>query len=184
MATRKVISENAIKNNGATVLLGGAHDSTNQVTNAPDATITGHRSGQYGATVPAPASGRPTHKPLTSGTFAFVMDEGKYIIKGVTTTLSGVAKSVTQGSDYGRRSIHKIEHMRRLDEDSWDYVTGAVTKGGSAGAKSDYHDIAAGSGETPNDDAANPSRSVPGELTFMEGGVLPVNKDYEAKTGG
>mgnify|MGYP006242000695 FL=1 len=39
------------------------------------------------------------------------------------------------------------------------------------------------SGDTPLDQAANPTRAIPGELTFRNGSPNPTSVDYEAKNG-
>src|SRR5690606_20376740 len=134
--------------------------------------IVGYRGG-YGANVPEPSATAPTHKPFTGGTFAFVMEDGKYIMRGFTPGLSGIDNPIpnSPASDYGRRSINKIEHQRRHNESTWDYVTGAVTKGVNADDKVDYHSIHDNAAVAPNDDAAKPSREKPSEFTIMEGGT-------------
>ena len=38
-------------------------------------------------------------------------------------------------------------------------------------------------GTTPLDQAANPTRAIPGELTFRDGSPNPTSVDYEAKNG-
>jgi len=61
-------------------------------------------------------------------------------------------------------------------------VTGIATKGGSAGAVSNYVKMDGTTAAT--DDAANPTRAIPGELVYMYGALTPKQDDYKAKTGG
>jgi len=72
---------------------------------------------------------------------------------------------------------------RRDHITAMDYGTGRATRGGSAGNAFNY--VQAGDGSTAaTDDAANPTRAIPGELVYMHGALTPKQDDYKAKTGG
>lgn len=120
------------------------------------------------------------NKALSAGTFSYNNDSP--IAKRVTTTLSGVTNTVLRsGADQPGliRSIHKLETLRTRR------LTTAIRAG--------YWNIYSGSFTTPptvavdslsTDEAATPTRSVPGELTYKTGAPTPVNDNYKAKTGG
>jgi len=176
------------RNNGATVVYGGNVDSSPTVTQVLSKETTGYHSGVHGATVPESAN-FGTHKPYSGGTFRYQMEAGKFVGMRYTGYISGVANTVLErgaGGGMGRRSIHWLESYRRLDITSWNYVTGAATKGVNAGASVTYKNIR-GSGNV--DDAAHPTRAIPGEYVFTDhhlahSGALAValNGDYPAKT--
>ena len=113
-------------------------------------------------------------KALTAGTLA-KMTAGAYVMRRVTTTLAGVANTtlLTGASDFGRRSIHKTQTVYVTKLSAYNFFTGAATY-----ADSNY---------TPTDDAATPTRAIPGEFTITPHGnttdVSNMNKDYPAKTG-
>lgn len=181
MASQAVTS-GAARNNGATVVYGGNVDNSNTVTNAPGIDHVGFRSGISG-NAPVLSSTLGTHKPFSAGTFAYQMEEGKFVGKRLGEELSGVANDVLlSGGGYkGTRSaIHWLTTTRALGVNSWDYVTGAITKGGTAGDEISFG----------NDVAATPSRAVPGRLVITDhskakSGALavPLSTSYSAKTG-
>ena len=48
-----------------------------------------------------------------------------------------------------------------------------------------FNYVQVGDGTTAaTDDAANPTRAIPGELVYMYGALTPKQDDYKAKTGG
>jgi hypothetical protein len=178
------------RNNGATALYGGnlPSGSTN-ATQVLGKHVMGYHSGRHGAVVIESAT-LGTTKPYSAGTFAYNMEAGKFIgmrypgwISGVASTLFERGASNNPGH---RRSIHRKESDHRLHETGWDYVTGAVTKGANAGDSFDFKNIR-GSGNI--DDAANPTRAIPGELVLAETHLAKSGpravagmKDYPAKT--
>lgn len=118
-------------------------------------------------------------KALSSGTFAYLR-AGYYIIKRVTTSISGVTSNVMKfGGQRSRRSINFTESNR-------------VTRTATA-IVAGYYKITTGTFSTPptsandsfgTDDAARPSRAVPGELTFKYGRPLPFDEEYSVKVNG
>lgn len=108
-------------------------------------------------------------KALSTGTFA-KMTAGSYVMRRVTTTLAGVANTslLTGGSDFGyRRGVNANLTVRFTKLATYSGLTGAATY-------TDYD-------YTLTDDAASPTRAIPGEFTIKEHGGDPVNKDYPAK---
>jgi hypothetical protein len=176
MATVKAIDANPTRNNGATVVMGGAvaADDT-AVTNAPDMTITG--AGKKGnPAVYGPSATTGTSKIVDAGNFA-TQPAGHYVMRGgnVTRTLAGVAYLGLIGgaADHGvRRSIHSLTTRSTVLIDSWDYATGVPTYNVGNPSSDDFG----------SDHAAAPTAAIPGELVFLEGDPDPTQADYEART--
>lgn len=167
MSVSKAVEANAYKNNGGTVVLGGNIAADGAITNAPGKSFLG--VGQIKASVPT----RNAEKVNDSGNWA-TLTEQKYVMVGgnVTTQLAGVsntalAKPANKGD---KHDIHLKESRRTIHITSWNYVTGAATKG------EDTND------SFGTDDAANPTQDTPGELTHMTGAKNPTNADYPART--
>ena len=130
-------------------------------------------------------------KAISGGVFAH--DHVKPIVAKVTTEIAGVASSVlaTNANNPAQlRAINKVESVK--------------SNGVATAIRAGYFNIYTGrfsTNPTPvtvyptgvpttnqawlgTDDAANPTRSAPGELVFKTGAKLPVrDKDYSAKTG-
>lgn len=136
------------------------------------------------------ASGTAGTYKLGRGNFA-TMTKGKYVAKKLTEELAGVANTVlvTGASDFGqRRSINKFEAVRNTFLHSWTWTsTGegvlayTYTKNNST---TGLYDIADATDDpTTGDNAAMPTRAVPGELVYRHGSNTPVQANYRAKTG-
>lgn len=128
-----------------------------------------------------PIDGTDTDKSISGGAFAY--NNAKPVAQRYTTALAGVANTALQsGADVpGQiRSIHKLEVLRTrrlttaLRANKYNRYTGAWDAG--------YPAVAVDT--LANDDAATPSRAVPGELTYKTGALVPVNDEYSPKTGG
>lgn len=180
MATTKAITGNVQKNNGGTVLGAGNVDTaTNPVTKVvtvrSNAMYDGYGSVVVKATSPAQSGYVGGILAVAGGNFAYQMTAGEYLMRGYSTKINGSTHNALKfpASDKGiRRPIHYNLKTRRLHETAWDYVTGDVTKGGSAGALVTYD----------ADHAATPTMAVPGEFTYKQGKLTPVNDDYKART--
>lgn len=174
MSTQQVdgsaVTSTSTKNKGGAVVNGGTTTILDNVSFGK-ANITGN----------LPIDGTDADKALSSGTFAY--NNTRPIAKRYTTTLSGVANTTLQsGADVpGQiRSIHKLEVLRTrrlttaIRANKYNRYTGAWDAG--------YPVVAVDTLAT--DDAATPTRAVPGELTYKTGALVPVNDDYSPKTGG
>ena len=141
---------------------------------------------------------------VNDGDFA-TMTAGRYVarrLNGDSAYLRGIASTILQSgaSDYQiRRSIHKVETAFRHDGVAtamragyWDAVNGVFTTAPTA--TNDSVGNVAGSTVTDGtaDHAATPSRAVPGELVYREGGKPSASTsagsgvrmdDYKATTG-
>ena len=174
MATQQVdgnaVTSTSTNNRGGAVVNGG----TSTILDSVDLGYS--NVGVFGSSV---ADGTDTDKALSDGTFSY--NNSSPIAKRVTESLSGVTNTVLlSGADQPQliRSIHKLEVVRTRR------LTTAIRAG--------YWNIYSGTWSTnptvavdslATDDAANPTRSSPGELTYMTGAIVPVNDDYKAKTG-
>jgi len=182
LPTTTAVSGQPIKNDGATVLFGGNIDSTNTVTNAPNKEIFSLHTGSSGSRVPTPGGQKPTFKPISAGAFAS-QKEGEYIIRRFTNEIAGIASTLLNSgaSDFGRRSIHLKENRRTtlMVTAGWNFATGQFLT-----SPTEQLDAFG------NDDAARPTRAVPGELVFHSHGPAnegalskPLLDKYKAKTG-
>lgn len=168
--TRKAVNANAIKNNAAYIMNGGAV--TGSVTSAAFNSLhVGHGGGSI------LASGIDRLPAKQAGNFG-KMVAGVYTIMRVSTTLAGLADTTLQtgAGNFGRRSINYNESNYTLHavSSSWNYVTGAFLTSPPPVSNDDFG----------NDNAARPTRAIPGELQYQEGSNTPLQKDYAAKTGG
>lgn len=176
-SSSKANSEAAQKPNGGTVVNGGNIAGSAFV--AQGRTLLGAHSGVHGAVV-ATGGSTGTQKANSSGTLA-KMTVGAYVMMRVTTTLAGISNTclLTGAGDFGRNSINYVRYLRGGTVKTMSWTTGTkdlpvytVTYGNVATV-----DLSAG------DDAAHPTRAIPGEFTVKQTGAAPVNKDYPAKTG-
>lgn len=122
-----------------------------------------------------------------AGTWA-TMTAGEYIMLGYASSVAGGQKTTTGfGSDYGiRRSIHKLEHL--------------YTRRVATAIRAGYWNIYTGEWSTDpvvaddaatwgTDEAATPTRAIPGELTYRVSGMPdgtygPIQDDYPVKPNG
>lgn len=197
----KAISANDYKDNGATVIWGGAADTTGltpAVTNVPDTVVTtdaGHFTGQRvpnpegDAAIAAGTDTSGTYKPLSAGTFA-IMAAGNYIIKGgnqdqiAGTTVSNLRTPGNVIATYRKYAVRSRSQVRTIIISSWNYATGAATIS-SDGSTADTVASADGWDTYANyrlaDDAASPTLAVPGELCYALGDG-PQTDEYQART--
>ena len=131
-------------------------------------------------------------KVLSGGTFAY-SSAGNYVIRTISTTLSGVSDTnmLIPGSDSNtRRSIHQFEHsfgaktLTKYRAGQFT-LTGTLANGNSNASRliwlnsagtaaqaptalnENMYDISDGNAsDRANDNAANPSRDIPGELVM------------------
>lgn len=180
MTIAKAISGQPQKNNGSTIVKAGNVASSLMVNDVTlmeqTAAVVEYGSKPVLAVSPTSSGNLGTAKAISGGTFNKANTPGVYIAKKLATTINGSANTVllSGGSDFGgARGVNSLTTTRRLDEDSWNAVTGDVTKGANAG---DLVSFGA-------DHAVLYSTyDVPGELTYKTGAPLPVNDNYKPKT--
>lgn len=180
MPTQKAISANAYKNRGGTILYAGNIDTSSfNVTNAPGMTTIGFRSGMSGSNPPPVSSTSGCQKSVSSGNYG-KMTAGKYVIMCVTDELAGVSNTVIFNSANApiRKSIHKLTSQKVAFLRTWSWT------GLHDGVLQFTKTVSKTTLSFGTDDAASPTRSIPGELVYMETGIVPTQADYSAKTGG
>lgn len=178
---QKAITGNSYKNKGATVVFGGnANTTSGPVTNVPTlAQVVGNPA--IGKSIGSQiVSGGLTgvQKALSSGSLAS-MTKGRYVMTWLSGGyLAGVAaRSLNTPANYNInniQSIHKKESYRSrlIVTAGWNYTTGRPLTTPTAQLDS-----------FGNDDAARPSRALPGEFVIKESNKkAPSYKDYPAKT--
>ena len=179
MAQKKAISGNPYRNNGMTIPGGGTTTTGSPVTSTDRNLIQGYTSKGVGGTRAALSSTLGTEEVTSSRAFGYPMAAGKFIMTRYGF-VGGVASTFLNSgaSDFGRRSIHSKTNRRSYHITSWNYETGAATKGDNTN-----DDFGA-------DHAATPTRAIPGELTYTHHGMaysgalaVPLNADYGPKTG-
>jgi hypothetical protein len=149
------------------------------------------RVGISGA-VPGSVTGGTTQLGYDATATEWVVQAGN-----VTTTLGGVAYDGlvggAAGPDATRDNVADIKNTRLYGDIDIDvYASGEsgynhwVTKNNNAdgdapGALSAYINPASGAAVQSNDLAANTTRAVPGQLVYLQGGVVPFGTQYKAK---
>jgi len=189
MSTQAAVTGNAYKNKGGTIKkAGNANTTTGPITSSrslmDDATRTGYGPAIALSSGSTGSSGNVgTASAFTN--FAYNMVAGRYIMKKNTSHINGSASTLLTScaADVGiRRSIPKLETTRALGSGyltSWDYETGAITKGANAGQSTEFKQ----NGGTLSDTAATPTDAIPGELSYKTGAALPTDDDYKPRTG-
>lgn len=180
----KAISANPTKDNGATILNAGAANvaggyGVHAVTNNLTVMQTAFNPGQYSSIVPSHTATSNTNKSVSGGTFA-TMVKGQYVLRAMnaTSSLAGVANSVlnSPSSDYGRESIHyqKVQRYANLHTFSW-----TANRDNSPTYTATYD---TGTTAEQTDNAAHPTRALPGQLVYRNGSPLPIQDTYKPKT--
>jgi hypothetical protein len=176
------VTANPRRDNGATVLMGGAIDSSPTVTNAPDTAITG--AGRKEQPKPQANAQTGAQKANSAGVFA-VLAAGQYIVKGgnITTQLAGVAYRGLRGAGNQNQivGIHTLLTRRTVLIDSWDYATGAATFNASNPSIDDFGAAALAQAGTAY---STPTRALPGNVVITDfDGLDPTTVALPAKTG-
>lgn len=179
------VKSGAIKNNGATVLLGG-NINTNlrfpAVTQALGATEMGLHSGSNGAIVPGPFTviSAPGHRCTTnavSGDYA-KMTASRYIIMRYTNFIAGTAntKLNSGGADFGGKKPYAafcglVRTQKYILTGGWVYQTGQP--------------VNLGFGTDGEGSEAFPTYAAPGRIVYAYTGakdLSPTTASYKAKT--
>lgn len=202
MAVTKSKSAEPVKNNGGTLINAGTPASDSPITkvlgaNELNAEVESYGSKLYVNTATGNGTSDPhgVMKAVSSGTFAYTPAAGTNFLlrQGGSTNagkINGTASTVlTSPSNVTPVTIHKLTSTRRvglysatvfnkLARPSTSVVPGR-TRGTGHGNLSSFVQTD-GVTTTGVDEAASPTRAVPGELTYMFGGKLPKNDNYKA----
>lgn len=180
--TSPVTSQSSV-NNGGTIRANGnvsSGVSSSVQTSRPDL-------GRFGSTVVNNNSADPA---LTSGTFAY--NNERPVAKKTTTSLAGVSNDVllsAAGQPGLVRSIHRQEVVRTtrtataIRAGFWDIYSGTWSTNPTTAVDPFWDNANNTTSATSTDEAASPTRSVPGELVYRDGSALPVTDVYKPKTG-
>jgi hypothetical protein len=175
MSTQQVdgnsVTYGSTNNNGGSVLNGGS-------TSVLDSVSLGYSDvGVFGSSV---IEGVNAEKALSAGTFSY--SNQRPTAKRLTEELAGGVSNTTLQSGAAQpglvRSIHKLEVLRTrrlttaIRAGEWNIYTGAWANDPTVAVDS-----------LGTDDAATPTRAVPGELVYKTSAPTPVQDDYKAKTG-
>ena len=139
-------------------------------------------------------------KGVSGGTLAYNAGPTEWIMRGgnVAATIGGVANTVlvSAGSDIAgaftatRDGINQINSTRTLGSGGGTFdmfavpsaqITPGFTKGASAGDAQNFVAPSGTGGHASADNAAAPTRGVPGELTYRFGAPNPTTDEYKAK---
>lgn len=143
--------------------------------------------GVFGSTVISNAT-NDYADPAVNGTFAY--NNVSPISIKVTDTLAGsVSNDALLGgaADGNRRSIHRQEKVRSTRTTTairagyWNMYNGSWSTTPTTAVDAFFSNSANSTSSTSTDEAASPTRAVPGELVYKLGQPVPVSVDYEAK---
>lgn len=185
---QKAITDNVIKNNGATVLNAGntPADSpvTKSITQVSNNTVQKNYGQVLAASVSPASSGNiGLAKAISGSKFAGFYD-GKYVMQryGFVNGTANAALNSAAG-DVNGRGFKGFYGYRRYDNTSWNAVTGAVTKGAAAGDLVLASGIDGTTGFYADDSIKYRTPAVPGELVVFTGKLnAPTQLDYNSKT--
>jgi hypothetical protein len=191
------------KNNGGTIVNAGNVAAGTPVTKVIGVNEINGSTSQYGTKVVVnTAVGNGTTDPhgtikvKSAGTFAYRPAQGEgFLLRAAGDTASkinGTASTLLSiPGGVSNKSIHKLTSTSALGayaSTSYDVLarpsTSVVpgrTKGLGAGDPVNYVQVDDGVTTSNVDNAASPTRSVPGELTYMFGGKAPKNDTYKAR---
>ncbi len=163
-----VTATSTVNNGGTAINVGTSTILDSQALGSPD----------VGVFASTPIDNDEADKALSGGTFAFENERG--IIVRVTNTLAGgVSNTFLQsaGDDVANaRSINQVSGIYITDE------TSAIRAGAWNAYSGEFSPAVTGElTDFGVDEAANPTRSVPGELAYMDGSPNPTTDEYSKK---
>ncbi len=168
-----------VRNNGGVIPRGGATTAGSPVTVADNLTQ-GFTSRGVGGTTVLSKTGNNigTTKAVSGADFQRQMFPGQYVMMRYGYIAGSNSVFLNSGAaDFGRQSIHYKTTRKTRHITSWDYKTGVATTG--APTTDDFN----------ADNAATPTRAIPGELQYTDHGMarfgalaVPIMDDYKPKT--
>jgi hypothetical protein len=181
MATQQVdgnaVTATSTNNDNGSVLNGGSTTVLNSVD------LGYSNVGVFGSSV---VDGTDADKSIDAGTFSY--NNQKPIAKRITEELAGGVSNTFLQSGASKpeltRSIHKLEVLttRRLTTairaGKWNIFKGAFLNNQNQSADNPV----VATDTLASDNAATPTRAVPGELVYKTSAPVPVQDDYKAKT--
>jgi hypothetical protein len=180
-----VTETSTVNNGGVSKNVGTSSILTNSALGTPD------RGGVFGSTPVDDATVDYADKALSAGTFKSENQRG--VIQRVTSSLAGGVSNdfLTHAADdvSNARSIARQEVVTTtrtstaIREGHWNEYTGSWSTPPTTATDPFYNIANDNTQATSTDEAASPTRGVPGELTYKLGQPVPVSVDYDAKTG-
>ncbi len=185
MAQQAAVSGQPYKNDGATVKKAGAASTTTGPITKSRTLMDDAITTPYGTKVSL--SSGTAYSSGNLGTFnaktnfAYKQGAREFLVKKGAQNVNGTANvftsSCASSSSERMRAIPYLETARSLGSGvstSWDYETGAITKGTGAGESRSFG----------TDHAARPTNSVPGELVYKTASQTYSDwqDDYKPKT--
>lgn len=192
------------KRNGGTLVAAGNVSASGPVANVLDLVEVNGARRSYGSKVVADTNGGASNadphgvtKAVSGGTLAYTPAAGtNFLVRAAGDTNAGKVNGssstvLSVGGNKTPVSIHKLTSTRKLGAyadaefnilavPNGNVVPGR-TKGTGAGGAANFVQADDGTTTTGVDDAASPTRSVPGELTYMFGAIVPKLATYKAK---
>jgi hypothetical protein len=189
------------KNNGGTLVAAGNASASGPIANVLDLVEINGSKSSYGTVVTQDTNGggasadpHGVTKAKSAGTFAYTPAPGtNYLLRAAGDNASKVnnttstfltvpggvtGKSINKKVSTYRMGAYSDAKFNVLAVPNGNVVPGR-TKGTGAGSLSNY--VQKNGSTTAIDDAATPTRSVPGELTYMFGAKMPLSTSYKAK---
>jgi hypothetical protein len=174
------VTSTSTRNNRGTIATGATINNSLFVKFQPvNFSVSGVGIGTY------PTDGSDTNKAVTAGTFAF---NSSGVIVKVTTRLGNTSNSIMQSGSNIPDQTQSINQFRSGTYRSYRYAdfnkltgTFSVSPSGISDGLAYNSGVSTNSGST--DEAANPTRSIPGEFVYRLGSGV-IYGDYPAKNGG
>ena len=163
MASQAVTSGNS---RNRMVMLAGGSDTTKSILFTPLESVT--QPVRFVQVPPVSLSNSGTGPDVISGGSRGKMYAGRYVGMLMSNFIANVASTVLSNgaaefaNSSNRHTTNKATTVRALGVNTWDYKTGAITKGGTAG--------------NSNSQGADHATTLP-EISFMQGGANPTSTD-------
>ena len=164
---------------------GGAAARVSNTSKLDGVTVARYDAGVFGSTV---LDNNVADKALSSGTFAY--NNQRPIAKRLTATISGVANTFLQSGAAVPSLVQSIHYAKVC---GMGCVDGVRTRQLTSAIRQNKFNRYAGEFDAGypvvtvdtfgSDDAAQPTRAIPGELTYKSSSLNPVNDVYKGKTG-
>ena len=171
MSSTKIITANAIKNNYGTVAYGGNVGALMGSADFTDLSVK-YQANKVTTNITGAAPSGISTSIVSGGTFAGMV-AGKYVGIGYDMTLANYVNPtdiIGAGDTTDKRSILALPSgIYTINYTDWSYMSGIASFTNSV-TNMEY------------DHAAVPTRTIPGEFTYLETGSTPTNADYTAKT--
>ena len=188
------------KNNGGTIVAAGNASASGPISNVLDLVEVNGTVNAYGTSPKVDTNGGAANadphgvtKAKSAGTFAYTPARGtNYILVGAGDNANKVNNTTSTvlnpGGATGARINKTVSTYRYGSYSNTSFNVLAVpngnvvpgrTRGTGSGSKSNF--VQKDGTTAATDDAATPTRTVPGELTYMFGSKTPKQDDYKAK---